>query len=367
MKICFILPAIYPLVTGGAEIFNYYLINKLSETQKVSYIGLDDLHNPQINFFKLIRIKPTKFFFPLQILLKIIRYRKNFDIIHVSFMRGHFFHWLIYPILNLIWEIKYFITIHDGNTSISKPKWIYYSLFKRAHNIVCVSKNMKEKYSKITQRQTIYIPPLIPFTTCDLSVSFLKDKYHLPESSKIFIYVGSLKPLKNPKTILDGFLRITNELIKYNSFVVIAGGGELEEKLIELVKENRMEDRIRIIGKVNYEQICEIYKIANFYIISSFYEGTSISLLEAMSNSLPIIAANSPGITDILIDNYNCLLFNPNSSEDLSNKVIKLLKDPQFCVKISKNVHHDFVNKFSYSNMIQDYLNLFYSSIYHNN
>ena len=77
-------------------------------------------------------------------------------------------------------------------------------------------------------------------------------------------------------------------------------------------------------------------------------EGTSLSLLEAMSAQCAVIASNVGGMTNIILDNYNGLLVNAGDSDDLYKAIKKLLDYPEDRERLSAKAYETVKQAFSY-------------------
>ena len=74
--------------------------------------------------------------------------------------------------------------------------------------------------------------------------------------------------------------------------------------------------------------MCSIYQKATIVTLPSFYEGVPTALLEAAACARPIVATNTPGSRDIVIDSLNGLIVPTNDSIALADALMKLLADP---------------------------------------
>ena len=72
-QIHFVLGAgVYPYLTGGMEIFNYYLIQTLHNNFKISYTSYFRLNYEGVKFKRCLPIKPTKYLFPIQLFFHLL-------------------------------------------------------------------------------------------------------------------------------------------------------------------------------------------------------------------------------------------------------------------------------------------------------
>ncbi len=359
-RILFITPSIYPQIVGGTEVFNYYLIQKLGNKYDISYLNVDaNSSEVELNNAKRITIKNTSQIFQLfQIIFYLIKFRKSYDLIWTSFSRTAWYYIIIYPILNVLISKEYIIVIHGGGLMPWKWKFPYQIYFKKALAVIGVSDVICAEYKKRTGVSIIHIPPLVPFQVALGSKKELRDKYKINRNKKVFLYVGSLKELKRPDIIVKAFNILGKKyLTKQKILVVFAGDGILKNELIQYCQKEGLEDFFLFKGNVARDQVNEYYKMSDFYIISSDYEGTPISMLEAMFNKLPIIASNVLGINSV-IDKERGILFDNKDVKSLTSAIEQLLDDNEFTKRISENSYNFFNKNYSYNRMINRYKKL---------
>jgi glycosyltransferase involved in cell wall biosynthesis len=191
------------------------------------------------------------------------------------------------------------------------------------------------------------------------SKHLLRSKYNIPLDKKIILFVGSLKPLKNPLNILKALQILGTDYLEQNKLVLVyAGDGILKEDITKFAKENCLLNYVYLLGNVPLESIHEIYSLVDLYVICSSFEGTPIALLEAMFNSLPILASDAPGINSILKNNVTAILYNTEDYNDLANGLRQLLADPvkENLIKTNANIY--FNEHFDYHTIISEYIKI---------
>ncbi|MCK5592058.1 MAG: glycosyltransferase, partial [Candidatus Pacebacteria bacterium] len=92
--------------------------------------------------------------------------------------------------------------------------------------------------------------------------------------------VGRLDPPKNQECIIKAIKDLDVEL-------TLIGDGRNYKSLSNLVRELKIDHKVRFIRSVPNQEICKLYKKSDIFAISSFYEGFCIPVLEAMAASLP--------------------------------------------------------------------------------
>jgi glycosyltransferase involved in cell wall biosynthesis len=349
----------YPEFTGGAEIFDYYLIQSLSNKLNVGYISHSEWDNCDLKFIRIPRIKPFSIFNPLFIFFQLLIKRNVIEHIHTRYSRSKWINYWPVVMINLLFNIPYVITIHGGGLSPWRFKLFYKLFFKRAFKIIGVSKRICGEYKQRTGIDITYSPPLIPFIKSKNSVSEIRNEKGIDKDAKVFLIVGSLKTIKNPLTIIKAILEIDRDYILNNKILFFfAGDGPQYNDIKEIIDNNSM-DFVTLLGNVAHNSINEFFTLANYYIISSNFEGTPIGLLEAMFNKLSIIGSNVSGINSIIIDQKTGLLYNLNEYKELAEKIKSLVDDNNFALELANSAEIAFNDNFDYSNIVNFYSNIF--------
>lgn len=358
-KIHFVLEGgVYPFVTGGMEIFNYYLIKHLSKDFKISYSSYKRLNIPNIDFFKCLKIVPTKFLFPVQLFIYLLCNRSIKTVI-ISYSAASWIVWYSYYVIFKLLHKDYIVVIHYGKEVPVDHINVYSKFFQSAKNVISVSDNIKKNYDKEFNINSTVILPLVPFEYCALTKDELRKEYGIPLERNVICMVGSVKDMKNPDTILRALLDFTeDEIHEVNPHIVYAGNGAMMQDLKQFVKEKRIEDRVTFLGIVPKENINEIYKMSDIYLIASDFEGTSVSLLEAMFNKMPIIASRAPGIIDTIKEGTECLMFKIKDYKELKDCIIKLLSDKVLVNQLADHAYNHFKCDYSYDDVIEKYIQL---------
>ncbi len=363
-KALFVLGSLYPEVTGGMEIFNYYFLKyQLTGLHKKNYYwttkavpGLESLH------LKIRNLRPVRFFYPVQLFFVLLRYRSRVKYVYTGYARQSWALPFTYALIFRLFRIPYIVTIHSGGMPTWKFKYPYVYYFKNAYALVGVSESICEDYGNLAGgKEVLYIPPLIPFQRSEKSKAMSKHEFGLSEDDRVLLYVGSLKQMKNPDKVLKAFESLGNKFLESNKLkLVFVGGGEMLEELKNFAKEHAgLSDHVVFAGLVSRELIPDFFAMADYYIISSDYEGTSVSLLEAMYNKLAIIGADSPGINTMLQANQNALLYPVHDTKELANCIRSFVTDSRLADGLAAKANKDFGEKYSYQSMIEKYENLF--------
>jgi glycosyltransferase involved in cell wall biosynthesis len=147
----------------------------------------------------------------------------------------------------------------------------------------------------------------------------------------LILSVGRLTPAKGFFDLLSAFKIIHSTHPR--AALVIAGGGDLRDDLIKLVDEFGLHNDVFLLG--SRHDVPKILAAADIYVNSSLWEGTPVSVLEAMSAGLPIVAT-TVGENPYLLSLGKGILVPPSEPEKIASAIISLLDSPQMCIELGR-------------------------------
>lgn len=349
---------VYPDYTGGMEIFNYFIIKRFASECDLYYMASKKYDYPGANFIRSCSLRPTKYFTPLYFFFYMLFHPRIKHVV-LSYTPAHSILWQLYSIAVKLLKLESYIIIHHGEIIAESEIKKYRELFTKSKAVIAVSSAIKENYDSVANVNCVVIPPLVPFILPSESSVFYRRKYRIPENSFVISMVGSLKSIKNPQTILEALKLFTSqELSEINPHVVFAGGGPDEIMLKSFVHSNNLSDYVSFLGVVPKNDVGEIMSLTDVYLIASDFEGTSVSLLEAMFNSKPIIISSAQGLQDML-DSDSRLCFTTRCSSELKDCIISYFKNKDLMHIHGRKARLVYDDKYSYESMIDMYKAVF--------
>jgi glycosyltransferase involved in cell wall biosynthesis len=146
------------------------------------------------------------------------------------------------------------------------------------------------------------------------------------------------------------------------SFVIrMVGEGPLEGELKALVAEKGLDDCVEFIPLVAQQRLGELYRESDAVVLSSEGEGFGLVLVEAGLTGRPVIGAKSGGITDIIEDDVNGLLFDVGDIDGLTGCLRKVFTDGDLRGRLGEGGYRVAMEKFATPVLVDKVYSLFSS------
>lgn len=194
-------------------------------------------------------------------------------------------------------QMKIISVIHSDNKALFDAHML---MSQYIDKVFCVSNQIRENMQKLYSFEyQNYFFKEQPMETddfwdgCKDEVTFLR-----------IGYAGRLvKQAKRVDLLPDFIMQLEKKKIDYR--LQIAGDGECLPRLKEFIKTNGLEEKVELLGRIPKSKMAEFWKNQDIFINISEYEGTSLSMLEAMSyNCVPVVTDVS-GVREFIIPGYN--------------------------------------------------------------
>lgn len=151
-------------------------------------------------------------------------------------------------------------------------------------------------------------------------LSAFRLEYGLTSSHFVFGTISRLEPIKNQTMLIRGFAEVLEKIP--TAKLLLIGDGAAREQLESLVTELNVNDSVIFTGFIVEPQI--YLQVMDVFMLPSFSEGTSMTLLEAMSYSIPPIVTNVGGSPEIVLNGETgCVI--PNDNEKALIQAMTLL------------------------------------------
>ncbi len=254
-----------------------------------------------------------------------------------------------------------------AKTSVFKKIEQY--LASKSNKIIAISNKQKQELSrefKIAPADKFEVIPL----GFDLSRfrqdhsdkrALFRKRWNLNEEDFVISIVGRLVPVKNHKLFIESIARLKNTS-KKRIKAIIVGDGELREALLKHceyagLKTNangRPNQDADIIFTSWLRDVDEVYAGSELAALTSFNEGTPVSLIEALAAGTPVVSTKVGGIEDIVSHKKNGLLVQSDNINAFSKGLLSLASDDQLRNQMAIEAKKSINGQYSYSRLVED-------------
>ncbi|MBI4127462.1 MAG: glycosyltransferase family 4 protein [Parcubacteria group bacterium] len=143
------------------------------------------------------------------------------------------------------------------------------------------------------------------------------------EGTKIVLFVGRLTLQKGP----DYFLRAAKRVLTYDRSILflMAGAGDMERQIMEEAAYLGIADRVLFLGFLRDEELGEVYRSADLFVMPSVSEPFGITPLEALSYGTPVLISKQAGVGEVL---PHALKVDFWDIEEMANQILAALSYP---------------------------------------
>lgn len=362
-----VLHLINSLITGGAEIAMLHYIQALGWEDYDHYVysfGKDGPVRLKIETMGIrvhfgpqrISIKnPFKFCISIQSLvkdlLKFLRAR-NIDVIHSHLGQPN----QLAVIISKMSGTPVFPTIHSTNAfEDARSRWdprvyliriINSIIYRMADRVVIVSPEIRDIIKKTYRLDDAKLVVLKNGIIISNKFSQNPPDRQISANSNVvirIIAVGRLVQLKCFDTLVKASAKIIQQG-KADLIVQIVGDGEDRMQLESLIADLGVGNSVKLLGI--RDDVIELMRDADIFVIPSSYEGLSIAMIEAMACGLPIIGSDAPGIREFINHENNGLLFKIKDHRALADCIHQLVSDGKLRTYLSYAARKSFEKEY---------------------
>ena len=172
------------------------------------------------------------------------------------------------------------------------------------------------------------------------AIDLINKKYGI-KNEKVFIFVGRINALKNIFFIVKALKIVYDKHPNWDFKMFFIGTGQDEEELKKLIKENNLEEKIILCGKiVDRNLLAAFYARSDLFLFPSLYDASSIVQIEAASQKTPVLFIEGAATTATVTDNINGFIA-PNDINEYARYIIKIINNEKLLKKVSNNAFRD--------------------------
>lgn len=162
------------------------------------------------------------------------------------------------------------------------------------------------------------------------------------------IFVGRLAKPKNPFLLVQAYAKLSST-VREKCELVIVGDGPQKSDLVKLIIKLGLSDKVHLIGNVPRDEMLKLLANSDIMVLPSLWESFGLSVLEAMSLSIPVVVSNVGGLKELVSNNSGILI---DTLDDLTTSLEKLLTDEKLRNELAARGYEQSKN-FSIESMCQ--------------
>lgn len=348
-----ILHVITSLRTGGAEKLMVDLLPRMkAKGHEVNICVFDGVRTPFYEELeqKEVNIIPLgKSFYSFSYIFKLIKLIRQYEIIHAHNTACQYY----VAIANLFVHRHIYTTEH--NTTNRRRTWVWKLLDKWMYSqydqIVCISELTQHNLIQHIGKGFINRCTII-YNGIDLEhFSIQGERKHIDEQHRVIVMVSAFREQKDQKTLIRAMQWLPD---LYILWLVGRGDECFISECRDLATELKIQNRVKFMGERT--DVPALLQQADVVVLSSHYEGLSLSSLEGMASGRPFIASDVEGLRDI-VGGYG-VLFPHEDDKALAEKIMHLCEDEKY----ARNVIAKCVERakmFDIDTMMEKYINVY--------
>lgn len=319
----------------------------------ISYLKkLDDMGKWEVGKF----IKIIGYFFRL--FYELVFFRPRFVYFQISPHGIAFYRDLLFIVLIKIFHVKIVFHLHGKGLKDNAKKYRIRKLYTfsfRGEDVICLSNLLTYDVNGFFKGKIHIVNNGIP----DISNRNLQ--LHDKSNQKIIniLYLSNLIKSKGILDFLNALEILKQEGYSFKANVVGAESDLTQEELIEIIRNKRLEENICYLGAKYGEEKEKIFSNSNVLVFPTKNDVWGNVILEAMQHSIPVIATIEGAIPEIIDDGVTGYLVEKNCPHNITDKLIRLIKNPEHCKAMGREGRKKYKEKYTLSVFEQNMKNVF--------
>ena len=356
-----VLQVITSLQIGGAERLIVDIVPRLQqkglEVDVCLFNGKDTPFKQQIQACgcKIYDLSYDEYYYSPIKIFKLWRIMRHYDIVHTHNTAPQLFA----AIANIVCKKKLITTEHSTNSRRKDYSVLRYGdiwMYRRYNSVICISE-IAEKVLK----EYLEIKPNTPCNICTINNGIdVARFYHAQpldrksvgsdEMQFVIVMVAGFRDAKDQETVIRAIAKLQDK--RYELWLV--GDGERRQAIEQCIRDEHIENQVKLLG-VRMD-VPSILKAAEVVVMSSHWEGLSLSNIEGMAVGKPFIASDVNGLREVT-KGYG-ILFPHGNDEALASEIKQLAEDRSYYDQIATRCY-ERARQFDIENMVDAYAKMY--------
>ena len=190
-------------------------------------------------------------------------------------------------------------------------------------------------------------------------VTLIRRELGITDDQSVIGIVARLDPIKNHACLIKAMKTVAARLPR--TVLLIIGDGSLRSELEGLTVNLGLQDHIKFLGARS--DIPELLSMLDVFVLSSFSEGLSLTLIEACAAAKPIVATDVGGNAEIIKHQSNGLLVPSDQPGVMARAILEILNDKEKARLMGEVGKKKFEEEFTLDVMVKKYEELYESCL----
>ncbi len=178
-----------------------------------------------------------------------------------------------------------------------------------------------------------------------------RNNLNVPTDAFPVICVANLLPIKGIDALLQAWSQVASA--HPAARLLLVGEGPLRQSFEQLTNELGIASTIQFLGQ--RKDVPALLRAAELFVLPSRYEGHSNAVLEAAASALPIIATDVGGTREIIRNEHNGWLVQPDDPNALATQILTAINNAPIRKQLGKNARNDTLARFSPDHWAEQY------------
>ena len=339
---------------GGAETYTIELVKGLSArghrivlvTDAIKAANISPIEDDLVAHYEF-RFQTITPFRKLKELQDIVS-RHGTEIVHAQHRTAGYYAEVLYRRA----QVPYVVTVHDP--------W-HATPLKRLHsrafrNIIAVSEFLRQilirQFRVPPERiKTIHngVDPARLESVDPRDVALFREKHQVKPHEIVMTQIARMSKVKGHYDLIEALLTLQSDL-PYRCFMI--GEGPERKNLEELVMSSGLREKVTVCGFRS--DIPVVLRASDFLVLPSHREGLPLAIVESMLSGVPVLAARTAGIPEMITHEVDGLLFDAGDIHALAKGVEALVTNHELRLRLGKEAHRTAVERFLLKRMIDE-------------
>jgi glycosyltransferase involved in cell wall biosynthesis len=181
-------------------------------------------------------------------------------------------------------------------------------VYQDAARVICISEEVRRRVlagsKDLRSTEVVYN---------GVNTSVFAPSQRPADADPVVASIGSLIPIKGHDVTLRAIAELTGEFPKLRAWIV--GEGVERRRLQTLARKLGIAERVEFLGRRTRQEVAEVLRASEIFVLPSRYEGLGVAYLEAMASGLPTIAYRGQGIQEVIRHGENGILIAEQTEE----------------------------------------------------